>query len=175
MQRGAATPRGTSHGRGALHSLRRQLRKRSSRRTIISCCLAMLALEVGLGLVKRWHELAASELVTFMMAAWILVFSWLASTTTFRIELKRPESEYDERERALRDRAFRTSYIILGSIAMLYLLVHLGNYESAAYFWSRYLSLLPDVARVLWWQGFLSVGLLPAAVLAWIEPDPPED
>jgi hypothetical protein len=154
-------------------SWQKALRRRSSRRVTLLGCLACIAVYIGTGCWAGTHWT-----VTFLASAgWYLGLFWLASATTFRIVIFRRQPEHDERERELSDRAIHISYEILGAIAFLILVAYSGSSPESVYWWSQHLSLNPepDVARALAFQIGLSIPLLPSAVLAWIEPDPPED
>lgn len=68
----------------------------------------------------------------------------------------------DERERSLRDHAYRRAYLILGFVWGTLLFWPLPFPDPAGYFW-----------KVL---AFFSIyGSLPTAVIAWLEPDLPAE
>jgi hypothetical protein len=75
----------------------------------------------------------------------------------------------DERQRLVRDRAYRVAYhaltILFGGLSLL-VMYAAGNDEG----WPA----LRETALLLPWLTFLP-GSLPTAVVAWMESDPPDD
>lgn len=152
---------------------RRALRRRSSRRIVLLACLVCFAVEI---ITRYW--VGAPRIVSLLAnAGWFLGLGWLASATTFRIIVFRRQREHDERERELADRAIHISYEILAAFAILFLFANFASDPQSVSWWRQHLSLSPSAgsAEVLAFQVAFSIPLLPSAVLAWIEPDPPED
>lgn len=81
----------------------------------------------------------------------------------------RPDGEVDERQRALRDRAYRLSYQWLGGImAAFYGYLLVG--KNGAFWVPREPAEFVSTFLVVFATLFSG---LPSAVLAWIEPEPP--
>src|SRR5262249_21263665 len=75
----------------------------------------------------------------------------------------------DERQRVVRDRAYRNAYYGITALLLILSVVVMyaaGNDES----WSA----LRQLAAFFPWAAFV-VGSLPTAIVAWSEPDAPED
>ncbi len=75
----------------------------------------------------------------------------------------------DERQRAVRNGAYRTSYlIVVGLFLILSLILLVPTYTETQWIQIR------DLAVLLPWAAFI-LGSLPTAVVAWNEPDSPRD
>ena len=81
---------------------------------------------------------------------------------------------FDERQISIRDRAYHRAYRILGNLFLLTVacVVLYARYDAA-----RFLPLpetSTEISGMLLASTYL-VATLPASVMAWIEPDPPDD
>jgi hypothetical protein len=77
----------------------------------------------------------------------------------------------DERQRTVRDQSYYTAYLILGALALL-----LSGWMLLARLDAIGLPTLAPSQIVLLCGGIILLALtLPSAVMAWTEPDPPED
>jgi len=75
----------------------------------------------------------------------------------------------DERQRAVRDGAYRTAYrLVATAIGALFIAVTFLNGEAL-------LTRFPREASGLLFYLFAVASTLPTAVIAWTEPDPPDD
>lgn len=148
-----------------------QLARQSTRRTLVAvwafCCLAFLAL--GIADIKGviWFVLIA-----ITVAADVILFIATHRVTDL------PTSALDEREQALRNRAYRSAYLaIFYAIAVVVggaLLLLLTGHEIGPQW------LAHPAANVVPLTGFSLatlqvVSLLPTAIVAWTERDEPRD
>jgi hypothetical protein len=152
-------------GRTGSRRSRFGVRYQASRRWLLALAAASLA--TGL-LMYLFGSDAAREIANVFTLPPLVVLCWLAFGAPFRLTRRR--RELDERQRALLHRAYDVSYRIVGVSIGLYLVTH---------FWllgpSRFPGLPLQHARNLAFNLYVMLPFLPAAVIAWIEPDLPED
>jgi hypothetical protein len=102
--------------------------------------------------------------------AYLLTMAVLRRSTQRVAETK--DEQLDERQRSIRDRAYRSAYTILTSLTML-ALIYLSY---AASFEGLGLWLPPRQSVFAIVTGFILLSTsLPTAVIAWNEPDPEGD
>jgi hypothetical protein len=120
--------------------------------------LGLLLLEGPAGLAGH---VAGLVLITLSF-----VLAWRLWQTPFWRAGNQPDCALDERERALRDRAYRRAYTIAGTAVLLGLVYVQLAFDSD----DRIRYWLPagfDEASRLFWGAFLVLITLPAAILAW--------
>jgi MFS family permease len=81
-----------------------------------------------------------------------------------------PDHTLDERQRGVRDAAYRTSFLIISILLLgvaLYLMLANG------FGWSMLRS--GEDAQAIFWGVLLVITTLPTAVIAWTTPDPDEE
>jgi hypothetical protein len=158
---------------------RRRVWPRSTRRRLLGLAVLFLALEIAL---FYWRDgrmpfglpavLSAHGIAAAMAWIWLVGVTFFLSLSPYRLD--RARWKYDERQRALWDSAFRIAYQILASLGGLYVFVR----YCVLYPLSAVLdvpALPPAPAGILGLQLLFTVFVLPSAVMAWLEPDPPED
>jgi len=147
------------------------LSSRSGRRALAAawalCCLAFLVL----------GSLEIKGVLWFVLFAVTLLADGLLFAATHRVA-DRPTSTLDERERAIRNRAYHAAYLLVfyGLLVVVggaMLLFFTGN-EIA----TRWFSHPTDHPAALTGFGVATlqlVALLPTALVAWMEGDEPDD
>jgi hypothetical protein len=121
---------------------------------------------LGYTSVPRWPAwVTIMAIVTFLATGYgfvrlVLSPGYVADTL---------DRHLDERQRLVRDRAYRVAYyVITASVLLLSLIVLYAAGDDAS--WSTLRQLTPFLP----WLAFV-VGSLPTAIVAWSEPDAPED
>jgi hypothetical protein len=169
---------------GAEAAARRRVWPRSVRRRLLGLAVLFLALEVALfswrdGQIERSLPfglpstvLSAHGIAAAMAWIWLVGVTFFLSLSPYRLD--RARWKYDERQRALWDSAFRIAYQVLASVGGLYVFVrYCVLYPLAA---DLGVPALPPIsAGILGLQFLFTVFVLPSAVMAWLEPDPPKD
>ena len=144
---------------------RRPLR-RNTRRGLIIVAFVMLALNLALTLFGDrffWNGI----LLIFLF--WFLLLR-LERSTSLAVGMKR--KDLDERQRSLRNQAYRLAYLVAFSLAALMLsLDFFGVGDFQILFYNAHSS----VTSLLLYANFLLMGSLPIIYIAWLEPDPPRD
>jgi hypothetical protein len=147
------------------------LSRRAPRRALVGawalCCLAFLALAVVEVKGPVWFAVFA---LTFVVDALLFM-------TTRRVT-DRPTSSLDEREQAVRNRAYRAAYLIVFYGIMLavggaMLLYFTGN--EVARQWLSHPAAHPAVISGFGVATLQLASLLPTALLAWNEGDEPAE
>lgn len=123
------------------------------------------AYPMGLALLEGTSGLVG-HVAGLVLITLSFVLAWRLWQTPFWRAGNQPDSALDERERALRDRAYRRAYSIAGAAVLLGLVYVQFAFDSddRIRFW------LPasfDEASRLFWGAFLVLVTLPAAILAW--------
>ena len=132
----------------------------------VSFAAFMVAMYAGYTAAPRWPTwLAVLAIVLF--AATAAGFIRLVTAPGYAADTV--DRRLDERQRQIRDRAYRSAYYAL---TVLFGALTLGVMYAAAIeeIWAG----ARDAALLLPWLTFLP-GSLPTAVVAWGEPDPPTD
>jgi hypothetical protein len=114
----------------------------------------------------RWPSWLAVLAVCTLLAT---AFGFVRLVTAPGYAADTLDRHLDERQRLVRDRAYRGGYYIISALLLLLSVVVMyaaGNDDS----WS----VLRQLAPFLPWLAFI-VGSLPTAIVAWSEPDLPED
>ena len=103
----------------------------------------------------------------------VAIHSWLLAPFTQRIADKK-ESDLDERQKTVRNRAYHSAYQVLGSVvltALMYWHLDLQHFEGALP--------SPDITKqnaTSLFSGLLWLIItLPTSIIAWNEPDPDEE
>jgi len=78
-----------------------------------------------------------------------------------------PDARLDERQRAVRDRAYRRGYALLGAAVVL-----AATYLALALAFGWPLPRSTGAVQMVLWTVIVVTITIPAAVLAWTEPDP---
>lgn len=93
--------------------------------------------------------------------------------SAFQVGLLAPRAggALDERQRAVQDRAFRVSYQILSAGVLFAALYGFIAADSG----SLWLPETSNELQAVFWGVWLLATTLPAAMLCWLEPEPPED
>ncbi len=134
--------------------------------TYIGFAAFMFALYAGYTAAPRWPLwLGVTAIALFV-----------ATTAAFVVLVRAPgyaadvlDSRLDERQRQVRDHAYRVAYYgltLLFGVLSLFVMYAAGSNAG----WQS----IQDMALLLPWLTFLP-GSLPTAVVAWTEPDPPEE
>ena len=105
--------------------------------------------------------------ITLHFAGWFVLTSH--RTGIWRIT-NDPDGAIDERQRAVRDRAYRSSYLVLSG-----LLIAAFGYGIVAVDWGLPRPRTHGALGLVVWTVVVLVTLLPTTVLAWSEPDPAAD
>lgn len=143
---------------------------RGQRRLLVAGVCLGLIFYPGIPLVfddSWWLLLSIAGVV-----ATVAIHSWLLAPFTQRIA-DRKEIELDERQEAVRNRAHRTAYQILGAVvltALLYLQIDLQYFDGRL--WSPDMT-AQNMTSVLGGTIWLII-TLPTSIIAWNEPDPDE-
>jgi hypothetical protein len=148
---------------------------RMSRRTRRVLAVATL---VGLPAMFAWSSFwmgtTASNLlwgpVSFVMIGTTIVGSFVLYRYV-RGRADMPGRNLDERERQLRDRAWILSYQVLSAVVVAAVVV----VGISVFAFGRTVTLDANLVNALVLSVAVLLPVLPAAALAWIEPDPPAD
>ena len=163
---------------------RRRVWPRTIRRRLLGLAVLFLAVEVAL---FSWRDGAVERSLPFGLPSGVLsahgiaaamAWIWLVGVTFFLAlspyRLDRARWRYDDRQRALWDSAFRIAYQILATVGGIYVFVrYCVLYPLSA---DLGIPALPPLsAGILGLQFLFTMFVLPSAVMAWLEPDPPRD
>ena len=151
---------------------RKPLRKISLgvRRTVAIAMYGGYAFSAALGHISRTHHstplaLASVATLALAVAGGLAVFY----RTGYWTWVFGPESNVDERQKAMRNLAYGYCYSV--GFALVLLAVMYGEMATDAHWW------LPnrnDAEWIFW--GVMAVGItLPSAMLAWVDQPPPDE
>jgi len=158
---------------GQGHGKPRRIWRRSIRRRLLAAAVLFLVLEVALLSRPGRFALSSADALSWI---WIVAAMLFLSLSPYRVD--RARWKHDERQAALWDGAHRIAYQILASLGGLYLFVRLFviyPLYGPLYGMIDVALLPPGSASLLGLQVLFTVFILPAAVMAWIEPDPPQE
>ena len=136
--------------------------KQNVRRGLIIVALLMLALNlVSAPLGDRFFW----EGLLILLLYWFLLLRLERSTSLAGMKRK----DLDERQRSLRNQAYRLAYLIALSLASLMLFLDffgVGDFQILFY------NAHSSVTSLLLYANFMLMGSLPIMYVAWLEPDP---
>jgi hypothetical protein len=121
---------------------------------------------LGYSATPRWPWwLAVPAIVTFVATGY--AFVRLAMAPGYAADTL--DRFLDERQRLVRDRAYRVAYYVVTGLMILLSVgvIYIAGSEDT---WSAW----REPALFLPWAAFI-VGSLPTAIVAWAEPDPPDE
>lgn len=126
----------------------------------------MTVMYFGAFATPRW-PLGLGVLAVLLFGATAVAFVQLVRAPGYAADTV--DARLDERQRQVRDRAYRFAYyaltILFGALSLAFMYAA-GNDAG----WQS----IRDMALLLPWLTFIP-GSLPTAVVAWVEADPPED
>lgn len=147
-----------------------QPRPKTQRRQVVVLCYGSALVAVVLGAIKT-TGLSSSLDISFS----ILIMLGLLASGYAAIRLLQPkqlgisdgpDNELDERQLQVRNQAYLNAYRILGGFVVIGL-------AFASIFWNQVRQLPDSIAlSAFFWLVILLAISLPAALLAWLEPEP---
>lgn len=141
--------------------------------------LAVLALYVGypsvVGLLwlgsqlhRGWSPLRAALTVPLALSVVAVLVGGFILLSRPAINLPNiADRDLDERQRQVRDRAYRIAYRLAGGALFLVSLITFVALSAG-----RPVAPTPESAQAAFWGVFIVVTTLPTAIIAWTEPDP---
>lgn len=151
---------------------------RTQRRRYVLMLLAGYPLSIfALWLAEQMKERGNVPLAVLFGGGAVLAF--FATVGAYFVLMRRtvvnlpnlPEKMLDERQRRVRDDAFRTAYVALAAV----ITVMAAGVWLATMFAPEAITVTNGAGQAIWWGVFLLTGTLPTAVIAWNTPDPEDE
>lgn len=140
---------------------------RTIRRALVLATYLGYILLVAMFWARSVRDLPAWFLLLVLAPGSVTLLSFVGLYTATHSIADQPDKRLDERQRLIRDRAYRSAYQVLAAVFLMSALYSYIALDSGSLWFPRTANQL----NAFFWGAMLLAMTLPTAIIAWTEPD----